>query len=122
MRLNFVQDKRCNSAYSSKIMFRARLPERHAPNFTHYQYDLQGHSGANVKPYSENNDGLCTPSLITQEFVRATSGDVQARQPHQEMRLLCTIYDLLIMCALRNFFELSTCADEFARAIIMMTV
>ena len=81
MRLNFVQDKRCNSAYSPKIMFRARLPERHALNFTHYQYVLQGHSGANVKPYSENNEGLCTPSLITQEFARATSGDLPEQHP-----------------------------------------
>ena len=108
MRLNFVQDKRCNSACSPKIMFCARLPERHALNFTHYQYVLQGHSGANVKPYSENNEGLCTPSLITQEFARATSGDVQARQTRLEMRLLCTICDLLFINNMRvaQFFRI----------------
>ena len=33
-----------------------------------------------------------------------------------------TIYDLLIMCALRKFFESSTCADEFASSVTMMTV
>ena len=32
-----------------------------------------------------------------------------------------TIYDLLIMCALRNFFESSTCADGFASSVTMMT-
>lgn len=60
-------------------MFRTRLPERHAPNFTHYQYVLQDHRGANLKSYSENNGELCTPSFITQEFARATSGDVLVR-------------------------------------------
>ena len=34
---------------------------------------------------------------------------------------LCTMYDLLIMCALRRFFRIiNVCCDSF-RAIIMMT-
>ena len=36
--------------------------------------------------------------------------------------LRITNYDLLIMCALRKFSESSTCADEFARSVIIMTV
>ena len=35
--------------------------------------------------------------------------------------LQITNYDLLIIYALRNFFESSTCADEFAGSVIMMT-
>ena len=31
------------------------------------------------------------------------------------------VLDLLIMCASRKFFESSTCADEFARSVIMIT-
>ena len=42
------------------------------------------------------------------------------RLPIYDLRF--TNYDLLIMCALRKFFESSTCADEFASSIIMMTV
>ncbi len=36
--------------------------------------------------------------------------------------LRITNYDLLIMYALRKFSESSTCADEFARSVIIMTV
>ena len=45
---------------------------------------------------------------------------LEMRLPIYELRI--KIYDLLIMYALRKFSESSTCADEFAGSVIIMTV
>ena len=42
--------------------------------------------------------------------------------PANALKCVClfTIYDLEIMCALRKFFESSTCAGAFSRSVTMM--